>query len=99
MTETEEKIANLISPMLPVGANITPDAALWHGDVSFPSGPHPAASQDPLDSLDRVDLSMQLEEQFEISISDADAGDYAKFGTVAAIAAFVDQKLAEKAAA
>ena len=94
MTETEDKIMKLVTPLMPVGAAVETDTPLWHKQVGFFSGDAERgdAMEECLDSLDRVELAMGVEDLFNIEISDADTTDYGKFGTVGAIAAFVDSK-------
>lgn len=100
MTETEEKIAEMVRALLPIGAVVEPHTPLWHKDVAFLSGDASRITPDTdeLDSLDRVDLAMTIEDTFSIEIPDDDTTDYQHFGTVAAIAAYVDERLAGKAA-
>lgn len=45
-----------------------------------------------LDSLDRVELTMMIEEEFSIEVPDGDVNDK-RFETIAGIAAYIDERL------
>ena len=51
-----------------------------------------------IDSLSLVELVDDLEKEFNIKISDADAASSANFSTVQRLATFIDRKLKEKQA-
>ncbi len=93
---TIEKVGALVAKLGPLDEPPADDQPLFYAAMLTNSDAHRAGGGYGLDSLDRVEVAMEIEEAFDLAFGDADTE---SLNTVADLAAFVDRKLEEKARA
>ena len=92
MATTIERVTQIITDNT-TGGRPGPDQALFY-DGHMGSDQHLADGGFGLDSLDRVEVVMAIEEEFQVEVPDSAAEGH-EFNTVKAIAAWVDEQTGE----
>lgn len=96
MTDTKTKIMSMLKPLLPIDAEITDDTPLFYEANAENSEQARARGNAGLDSLDRVELVMLIEDEFELEIPDTTFEGKSEWETLGSITAFVDAAIVKE---
>lgn len=93
---TLDRVMNMIAKAGPLGREPKPDQQLFYVAAMESSDQARSRGNYGLDSLDRVELVMTIEEEFNFFIPDVDLTDNPNWNTAEGIAAYVDSRLEQE---
>lgn len=99
MTRTDttlDKVLSIIGKNGPLGHDAKPDQQLFYIAASESSEQARARGNYGLDSLDRVEIVMTIEEEFHIDIPDLDVDGNPSWNTAEGIAAYIESRLEQE---
>jgi acyl carrier protein len=99
MTQTETTLARVIAMAAkagPLGCEPTADQQLFYVAAMESSDQARSRGNYGLDSLDRVEIVMSIEEDFGFFIPDVDLEDNPSWNTAEGIAAYIDSRLEQE---